>query len=134
MIEQKKSQEKEKGYHWPDRHSNVADFLEAIETDPRIGISHIGLYAVLVTFQKSGVIEAFAKQVMIVAKITARSTYYKLIRELDEYGYLSYMPSYDPRIPSRIAIDSSLDNQQNSQRAGCMDKCRKKAGNDFRPR
>ena len=80
----------------------MEDFLKAIQKDPRIGIAHIGLYAVLLTFRKSGVIEICAKEVIPIAKIGTRSTYYRLIRELDAYGYVRYEPSYDPLKPSRI--------------------------------
>lgn len=85
----------------------MEEFLKVVQWDPRIGISHIGLYAVLFTIKRSdGSIELFARQVIPLAKIAARSTYYRLMRELEDYGYLMYEPSSDPRRPSRIELSA----------------------------
>jgi hypothetical protein len=46
------------------------------------------------------------KQIMKKAKILARSTYVRAIRDLGEWGYLVYQRSYNNRRTSRIALKS----------------------------
>lgn len=74
----------------------LSDFFIAIEKDYRISITHIGVYAALLQFRmESGFvnpIQAYRYQIMKIAKITGPVTYYKCMRELDEYGYISYVP------------------------------------------
>jgi hypothetical protein len=39
---------------------------------------------------------------MAYSKIASIATYHKCIKKLDEYGYISYKPSYHPRLGSQI--------------------------------
>ena len=83
-------------------------FMAAIQKDPRISISHIGLFAAIaalwVNQPDKGYLELFGREVMLLAKISSSTTYHKLINDLDRYGYLSYKPSYYKGRASRIAI------------------------------
>jgi hypothetical protein len=75
-------------------------FYEAIADDVRIGTTHISLYMALlqqwnmnggknpVTFGRCDIMKA--------AKINARYTYNKCINNLQEYGYITYLPSSNP--------------------------------------
>lgn len=74
----------------------LSDFFKAIEKDHRISITHIGIYAALLQFRTENgfinPIEVYRHEIMKLAKITGPVTYHKCIRELNEYGYISYLP------------------------------------------
>jgi len=76
----------------------VEDFFSAIADDPRINTTHISLYMALLKiwgerrFQNP--IRVFSYEVMPVCKISGIATYHKSIRELHEFGYIRYVPSY----------------------------------------
>ena len=83
----------------------LTQFFSAIEKDPRIGISHIGLFVTLLSMRQScGTVEVFSRDVMAAAKIASTATYQKLIHELHQFGYVRYQPSYYKGRPSRVYI------------------------------
>jgi len=86
----------------------LSRFFNAIAGDPRISITHIGLYAALIEYwQKQGFqnpICVFSYEIMPVAKISASTTYHKCIRDLNEYGYIRYEPSYSRKRGSKIYL------------------------------
>ncbi len=83
-------------------------FFAAIREDGRISSTHIGIYAALVEYaRRQGAANpfcAFSRDIMPIAKISAPATYHKCIRELDEYGYIRYDPSFDRCRGSRIYL------------------------------
>jgi len=86
----------------------LSHFFSAIENDPRISITHIGIYAALLQYWKEhgcvNPVQVFSYEIMWIAKISASTTYHKAIRELSEYGYLVYKPSFNRKRASRIYI------------------------------
>ena len=76
----------------------VANFFTAIEVDSRIGPSHISLYMALVKLWGEmgfrNPVPIFSRDVMPLCKISGVATYHKCIRELHEFGYIRYVPSY----------------------------------------
>jgi hypothetical protein len=68
--------------------------------DQRLMATHISLVtALFVKWQRNGFISPFPvtrKELMGYSKIASIATYHKCIRELDEYEYICYQPSYDP--------------------------------------
>lgn len=74
----------------------LTDFFKAIEKDYRISVTHIGIYAALLQFRADrgfiNPIMAYRYEIMKIAKITGHVTYHKCIRELNEYGYINYIP------------------------------------------
>jgi hypothetical protein len=86
----------------------LSDFFSAIEDDPRISITHIGIYAALLQYWSEhhyeNPVRVFSYEIMRIAKISASTTYHKAIRELSEYGYLNYAPSFNRMRASRIYI------------------------------
>jgi hypothetical protein len=87
----------------------IAVFFEAIKHDARIGSTHIGIYAALVQYwQANGFqnpMQAYAHEVMPLAKISASTTYHKCIRDLHDFGYIIYQPSYKRNERSRIILN-----------------------------
>ncbi len=90
------------------------DFFYAIEEDPRISITHIGIYAALLQcLCEQGFINpvhAFSHEIMKMAKLSSAITYHKCVKELSEYGYIRYEPSFNRNKGSRIYfVEKSKD-------------------------
>ncbi|WP_413998143.1 hypothetical protein ACMDB5_10120 [Flavobacterium sp. W1B] len=84
----------------------LSEFFSAIEKDYRISITHIGIYAALLQYRTdkgfTNPIQVFSYEIMHIAKISAAATYHKCVRELNEYGYIRYEPSFKRNQGSRI--------------------------------
>jgi hypothetical protein len=89
-----------------DKLKPLSDFFTAIDKDPRISITHIGLYAALLQYWSEHHFEnpvyVFSYDVMSIAKISASTTFHKTIRELNEYGYIKYEPSFKRNKGSKV--------------------------------
>lgn len=89
----------------------LSDFFHAVKNDQRISVTHIGIYAALLQFRSDkgfiNPIEAYRHEIMVLAKILAPMTYHKCIRELNEYGYLKYIPSKKRNQRSKIYLNES---------------------------
>lgn len=71
----------------------LSTFIKAIEDDGRIAPVHICVYAALLHYQNTHHLgnrfHVFSYEIMPLAKIGSKATYYKTIRALSEYGYLN---------------------------------------------
>lgn len=89
----------------------LKDFFQAIEKDYRISSTHIGIFAALLYYRSCNgfvnPIEAFRLQIMTLAKISAPETYRKCMKELTDYGYLKYIPSFKKNQPSKIYFNDT---------------------------
>jgi hypothetical protein len=89
-----------------DKSKPLSDFFSAIEQDGRISITHIGIYAALLQYRiENGFvnpIQVFGHEIMRIAKVSAPITYHKCVKELSEYGYINYMPSFKRNQGSKI--------------------------------
>ena len=74
-------------------------FYEALEADPRMGTTHISLYmALLQQWNINGGLHPLQirrTSIMSAAKINARQTYNKCMKDLHQFGYIRYLPSFD---------------------------------------
>lgn len=86
----------------------LSKFLKAIACDPRIGVTHIGIYAALIHYwhinKKNTPIVAYSHQIMKIAKISGYTTYHKCVKDLHRYGYIKYEPSFKRTEGSRIFL------------------------------
>lgn len=77
----------------------LSDFFVAIERDPRISITHIGIYAALLKYRAemglTNPITVFCREIIEIAKISSPSTYHRCVRDLSDYGYIKYQPSFN---------------------------------------
>jgi len=84
----------------------LSDFFSAIEKDPRISITHIGIYAALLQYRKEkGLINpivVFSHEIMTISKISSPATYYKCVRDLSDFGYIRYESSFQNNQGSKI--------------------------------
>lgn len=86
----------------------LTNFYAAIKSDPRIGTTHISLYMALFQFYNlnrlENPIQITRTAVMEGAKISGLATYHKCMRDLVEFGYIVYQPSYNPSISSQVIL------------------------------
>ena len=86
----------------------LTNFYDAIKEDNRIGTSHISLYMALFQLYNlnrfSNPVYITRAFVMDAAKISGPATYHKCIKDLNEFGYILYFPSYNPSIYSQVYL------------------------------
>jgi len=74
--------------------------------DPRLLATLISLFtALFVCRQRRGFVQPFSvnrKELMVLSKIASNATYHKCIKNLDDYGYIHYQPSFHPKVGSLI--------------------------------
>jgi hypothetical protein len=79
---------------------HLAGFFEKISQDDRLNPTHVSLYVSLFQFWNASrfhnPISISRTEAMKVSKICSKATYHKCIRDLNDFGYLSYQPSYNP--------------------------------------
>jgi hypothetical protein len=98
-----------------DINSALYDFLDAIAEDPRIAPNHISLFMSVLFFYRQqefkSPISVYSKELMKHAKISGVATYHKCIQELHNYGFIHYVPSYNPDLGSLIYIRKFINNE-----------------------
>ncbi len=78
----------------------LSNFYNVIKDDNRITTTHISLYMAL--FERwnkkgfEGPVNFRRHDLMESAKINGLATYHKCIKDLSSFGYIRYLPSYDP--------------------------------------
>jgi len=84
----------------------LMEFYSSIMADNRINARHISLYMALFECWNENYFKNpvnFTRHtIMPIAKISGIATYHKCIKELHEYGYINYIPSFHPGIQSRV--------------------------------
>jgi hypothetical protein len=84
----------------------MSDFFMAIEKDFRISTTHIAIYAALLQYRIDkgfiNPIQVFRQEVTSITKVSSPHTYHKCVRELSEYGYIKYEPSFKKTQGSKI--------------------------------
>ena len=88
----------------------VKDFFAAIRNDNRIGPVHISLFMAIVQHWNNNncqsPLHVFGKDLMQLAKISGVATYHRCIKELQEYGYIHYQPSFNHLSGSIISLQT----------------------------
>ncbi|MEP0367346.1 MAG: hypothetical protein ABJN36_17620 [Cyclobacteriaceae bacterium] len=74
--------------------------MNKITEDNRLHATHVSLYISLFTLWNlnrfENPISINREEVMKISKIGSRNTYHKCLKELDQFGYLEYLPSHNP--------------------------------------
>jgi hypothetical protein len=84
----------------------LSAFYQAIAEDKRIGSAHISIYMAL--FQNWNInqfrqpVSITRQEIMTAAKISGRATYHKCMNELQEFGYIKYIPLCNPFLKSLV--------------------------------
>ena len=81
-----------------DHQDLLTGFFSAVESDHRITTVHISLYMALLhlrlLYGTANPVVVKRSKLLLLSK-TSRTTYQKCIKELHEYGYIEYMPSFN---------------------------------------
>jgi hypothetical protein len=79
---------------------HLSGFFDQVSKDERLNPTHISLYVSLFQFWNASrfhnPISISRSEVMKVSKIASKATYHKCIKDLNQFGYLDYKPSYNP--------------------------------------
>ncbi len=79
---------------------HLAGFFDRVAADERLNPTHISMYVSLFQFWNASrfknPISISRGELMRVSKIGAKATYHKCMKELNDFGYLQYKPSYNP--------------------------------------
>jgi hypothetical protein len=79
---------------------HLAGFFDRVTADERLNPTHISMYVSLFQFWNASrfknPISISRGELMRVSKISAKATYHKCMKELNDFGYLKYKPSYNP--------------------------------------
>jgi len=91
-----------------DLQSVIGSFMDRVGEDHRIGPTHISLFlGILYLYRKQEYampICVYRKELMRQAKISAFGTYHRAMRDLKLYGYIGYVPSYNPVLGSLVYL------------------------------
>jgi len=86
-------------------------FFKTVKEDARISPIHISLFTAIVQYaseqEGSDPVCFFSKDVMRLAKISGLATYHRSIKELHQYGYIKYVPSYNHFLGSLVYFINS---------------------------
>ncbi len=79
---------------------HLTGFYEKIHEDSRLNPTHISLYLALFQFWNlnhfQNPISISRHEMMKLSKIAALGTYHKCIKDLQDFGYIEYLPSFNP--------------------------------------
>jgi len=93
------------------KHLNAT--LVEIYGDERLCPGHISLYLALFFYWNMYRFpEEFPvnrQELMKMAKIGSKSTYHRLLKQLDHMGYINYSPSHSPTSPSKVGLSQNWD-------------------------
>jgi hypothetical protein len=83
-------------------------FLEKAMNDNRLSPGHISLYVGIFqhwaerSFQNP--MSIVKDQLMQLSKLNGKATYYKVMRDLHEFGYIQYLPGHGKREQSQVKM------------------------------
>lgn len=82
--------------------------INRVALDPRLKPSHISLYVALCN---AWIVSHFQmrynvsrRRLMETSRIQSKTTYHKMIRDLQKFGYVHYEPSYHPMRGSQVSL------------------------------
>lgn len=75
-------------------------FFQRVAADDRLNPTHVSLYMAIFQYWNAGhfhnPVSISRQELMRISKICAKATYHKCIKDLHHFGYIQYMPSYNP--------------------------------------
>jgi len=87
-------------------------FFTKVINDQKITKTHMAVYMALYYLwsrqQFVGTLSVFSWQIMPIAKISTSSMYYTTIKQLHEYGYIDYKPSFYGKRGSTVNFQTKI--------------------------
>ncbi len=100
---------------------HLTGFFERVMKDERLNPTHISLYVSLFQFWNvqrfNNPISISRNEVMQVSKICAKATYHKCMKDLHNFGYLRYDPSFNPFRGSLVHLMNFEDDLKDLQKS-----------------
>ncbi len=88
---------------------SLYSFFTVAAQDERLSTAHICVYAALWSIAVRTPVHPFSisrRELMSACKIYGNATYHKCVRELHQYGYITYVPSYHPILGSLVTLNN----------------------------
>ncbi len=95
----------------------LTGFFLRVADDDRLNPTHVSLYMAIFQFWNlerfRNPVSISRQELMRISKICAKATYHKCIKDLHNYGYIRYQPSYNPFKGSLVYLfDLQSSNEQ----------------------
>lgn len=78
----------------------LSGFFQRVSKDSRLNPTHVSLYMAIFQFWNAGhfrnPVTISRQELMKISKISAKATYHKCIKDLHNFGYIQYLPSFNP--------------------------------------
>ncbi|MCO5268969.1 MAG: transcriptional regulator [Brumimicrobium sp.] len=102
---------------------HLTGFFETVAQDNRLSMGHITLYMTLFQFWNlnrfQNPVSICRTEVMAVSKIGSTNSYTKYLKELDKFGYIQYLPSFNPMKGSLVNLYNFDNATDKGYRKGC---------------
>ncbi len=89
----------------------VAKYLNRILGDARVKVWHVGTYLALVLLwdknKQSSPFRVTRRTIMQMSRARSKTTHHKCLKELENLGYIKYLPSYHPGVASKVWLIES---------------------------
>lgn len=86
----------------------LKDYMRLFENDSNLNVWHLALMNAILQLaclqQQVKVIKVSRRRLMAFSHIATFPTYHKYFKELQDMGYISYRPSYDPNYKSEVEL------------------------------
>lgn len=90
-----------------------------VARDNRISVQHLCLYMGLCYWwaqnKCQNPVAITRKIVMDVSKIKSIVTYHKCMKELNDYGYIKYIPSFHPELGSTVFVQEQQEQSKDEE-------------------
>lgn len=78
----------------------LSGFFQKVAVDNRLNPTHVSLYMAIFQYWNAerfqNPVSISRQELMRISKISAKATYHKCIKDLHNYGYIQYSPSFNP--------------------------------------
>jgi len=78
----------------------LSGFFQRVAADNRLNPTHVSLYMAIFQFWNAerfqNPVSISRQELMRISKISAKATYHKCIKDLHNFGYIQYLPSFNP--------------------------------------
>ena len=78
----------------------LSGFFQRVAADDRLNPTHVSLYMAIFQFWNAerfqNPVSISRQELMRISKISAKATYHKCIKDLHNFGYIQYLPSFNP--------------------------------------
>ncbi|MBP7612700.1 MAG: hypothetical protein KA753_06030 [Paludibacter sp.] len=86
----------------------LSGFFQKVAVDNRLNPTHVSLYMAIFQFWNAGrfqnPVSVSRQELMRISKISAKATYHKCIKDLHNFGYIQYFPSFNPFTGSLVYL------------------------------